>query len=146
MLLISKSENKIIAKIITNHSMSLDDAIDLMADEIYEHEPGVWTDDPDYRINGIDCWYDDLDLIADDMYTDSNDVTLADFEDAVKDWIEARKEEYPDEHYELDGEPEISDDLGGIWVQYLRDLDDPEHGAYSLCGRKEDSLDLDIRY
>lgn len=68
MLIIRKSDNSIIAKVITNHSMTLDEAIDLMAEEYYEHEPGVWTDDPDYRINGIDCWYDDLDLVNDDYF------------------------------------------------------------------------------
>lgn len=64
----------------------------------------------------------------------------------MRSWLESRSEEYPDEHYELDGEPQIDADLGGIWVQYLRDIDDPEHGDYFLCGWGENSLDLDIRY
>lgn len=63
MHIISRYDKTKIAHIITNHSMTLDEAIDLMAYEIVDKE---YDDDPDCIINGVECWYDDLDIVNDD--------------------------------------------------------------------------------
>lgn len=73
MKLISKETKEIIAEIITNRSLTKDEAIQLTAEKEYKHDPFEWTDDPDYRINGIDCWYDDLELVSDEWTKENDD-------------------------------------------------------------------------
>lgn len=56
MKIINTVTGETVAEIITNHSMSLDEAIALMGTP-YEKKH---DDDPDYIIGGVECWYDDL--------------------------------------------------------------------------------------
>lgn len=58
-IIYNKNTNEIIAEITTNHSMSLDEAINLAGEFI----PMENIDDPNVLISGKEYWYDDLDLI-----------------------------------------------------------------------------------
>lgn len=60
MKIINKNTQEVIAEITTNHSMSLDEALEFVADEILEKE-NPW--DADYIINGKEIWYDDCDMV-----------------------------------------------------------------------------------
>lgn len=59
-----------IANILTNHSMTLDEALDLVGAEPLEAENSC---DPDYILNGVELWYDDLDLVPDNYGEESED-------------------------------------------------------------------------
>lgn len=54
----------------TNHSMTLDEALDLVGAEPLEAENSC---DPDYILNGVELWYDDLDLVPDNYGEESED-------------------------------------------------------------------------
>lgn len=58
MKIINKNTQEVIAEITTNHSMSLDEALDLVAEPLEKENP--W--DPDYQINGQEIWYDDCEI------------------------------------------------------------------------------------
>ena len=62
MKIISNETGETIANILTNHSMTLDEALDLVGAEPLEAENSC---DPDYILNGVELWYDDLDLVPD---------------------------------------------------------------------------------
>ena len=64
MKIISNETGETIANILTNHSMTLDEAIDLVAEN---------SCDPDYILNGVELWYDDLDLVPDNYGEESED-------------------------------------------------------------------------
>lgn len=55
------NDNEVLATITTNHSMSLDEAIKLMADEIL---PDTFENDGEPRVRFGDKWYyyEDLDM------------------------------------------------------------------------------------
>ena len=59
-----------IANILTNHSMTLDEALDLVGAEPLEAENSC---DPDYILNGVELCYDDLDLVPDNYGEESED-------------------------------------------------------------------------
>lgn len=54
---ILKSGNDKIAELITNRSISLNDAINMLGMEQLEKNN---ADDPDYIYNGFELWFDDL--------------------------------------------------------------------------------------
>ena len=54
----------------SNHSMTLDEALDLVGAEPLEAENSC---DPDYILNGVELWYDDLDLVPDNYGEESED-------------------------------------------------------------------------
>ena len=53
MKIISNETGETIANIITNHSMTLDEALDLVGAEPLEAENSC---DPDYILNGVELW------------------------------------------------------------------------------------------
>ena len=55
-----------VGKLITSHSISLDDAIELLDTVRLEV---VNSDDPDFMIDGKPCWYDDLEIALESEYT-----------------------------------------------------------------------------
>ena len=59
-IIYNKNTNEIITEITTNHSMSLDEAVNLAGEFI----PMENIDDPNVLISGKEYWYDDLDLIS----------------------------------------------------------------------------------
>ena len=67
---ISNETGETIANILTNHSMTLDEALDLVGAEPLEAENSC---DPDYILNGVELWYDDLDLVPDNYGEESED-------------------------------------------------------------------------
>jgi len=70
MKIISNETGETIANILTNHSMTLDEALDLVGAEPLEAENSC---DPDYILNGVELWYDDLDLVPDNYGEESED-------------------------------------------------------------------------
>lgn len=56
MKIINTVTGETVAEIITDHSMSLDEAIGLVGTP-YDKQ---YDDDPDYIIGGMECWYDEL--------------------------------------------------------------------------------------
>lgn len=68
--IISNETGETIANILTNHSMTLDEALDLVGAEPLEAENSC---DPDYILNGVELWYDDLDLVPDNYGEESED-------------------------------------------------------------------------
>ena len=62
MKIISNETGETIAKHPYQHSMTLDEALDLVGAEPLEAENSC---DPDYILNGVELWYDDLDLVPD---------------------------------------------------------------------------------
>ena len=60
MKIINKPNGKVIAEIITNHSMCLDEALEFVPGLKKLNKENPW--DPDYEINGEEVWYDDLDM------------------------------------------------------------------------------------
>ena len=68
MKIISNETGETIANILTNHSMTLDEALDLVGAEPLEAENSC---DPDYILNGVELWYDDLDLVPDNYGEES---------------------------------------------------------------------------
>lgn len=70
MKIISNETGETIANILTNHSMTLDEALDLVGAEPLEAENSC---DPDYILNGVELWYDDLDLVLDNYGEESED-------------------------------------------------------------------------
>ena len=64
-IIFNKQTLEKIAEVRTNHSISLDEALDLI--DVTRLEPvNVW--DPDYLINGHEVWYDDLDMTLEEEY------------------------------------------------------------------------------
>ena len=59
MKIINTATNEIVAKILTNHSMTLDEAINLVGEIINPENP--W--DENVLIDGNWYYYDDLDLV-----------------------------------------------------------------------------------
>lgn len=70
MKIISNKTGETIANILANHSMTLDEALDLVGAEPLEAENSC---DPDYILNGVELWYDDLDLVPDNYGEESED-------------------------------------------------------------------------
>lgn len=70
MKIISNETGETIANILTNHSMTLDEALDLVGAEPLEAKNSC---DPDYILNGVELWYDDLDLVPDNYGEESED-------------------------------------------------------------------------
>ena len=66
MKIINITTNETVAEILTNHSMSLDEAIDACGGEIInDMDDERWSDDGDnVIIKGERYWYEDLDIIA----------------------------------------------------------------------------------
>lgn len=64
-IIYNKENMEKIGEVITNHSISLDDAIDLLGAVRLEK---VNSDDPDFLIDGKEIWYDDLEMVNDDNY------------------------------------------------------------------------------
>lgn len=60
MKIINKVTGEVVAEIITNHGMTLDEAISLVGSFIDQE----YSDDPNVEINGTEYWSDDLDIIA----------------------------------------------------------------------------------
>ena len=60
MKIIRNETGETIANILTNHSMTLDEALENSCD-------------PDYILNGVELWYDDLDLVPDNYGEESED-------------------------------------------------------------------------
>lgn len=67
MKIINKITNEVIATIMTNHGMTLDEAIALVG-EIHN----LPADEPNVEIYGEWCYYDDLDIVADDYEADED--------------------------------------------------------------------------
>lgn len=63
MKLVNIISKEIIADILTNHSMSVEDAIDLLGGEIHGE-----NEDENVLIDGEWYYYDDLDYISDEEY------------------------------------------------------------------------------
>lgn len=61
MKIIDRNTGRTVATIVTNHTMSLDEAIDLVGVRLQPENIG----DPDVSINDEEYSYEDLDLIAD---------------------------------------------------------------------------------
>lgn len=63
MKIINTVTNETLAEIMTNHSMSLDEALDLVGEIITSAYDPRWSDDGDnVIIDGVRYWYDDLDI------------------------------------------------------------------------------------
>lgn len=58
MKLYDRMTGTVIADIITNHSMSIDDALDLMGYTLDDDEGQILDEDG----NRLDAWYDDLEM------------------------------------------------------------------------------------
>ena len=65
MIIYKKETYEKVGEVITNHSISLDEALDLLGAEKLQIE-NPW--DPDYLIDGKEIWYDDLEMTADDDF------------------------------------------------------------------------------
>ena len=61
----SKETLEKVGEVVTNHYISLDDAIDLLDATRLEV---INSDDPDFKINGKEYWLDDLDIALEDDY------------------------------------------------------------------------------
>lgn len=62
MKLINKVTNKTLYTVLGGENLTLDEAIEWAgAEVITDPNPG----DPDYIINGEECWYDELDWVVD---------------------------------------------------------------------------------
>lgn len=59
MKIINKINDEVVAEILTNHSMSLDEAIELVGSFIPQEDP--W--DTNVEIDGVEYFSDDLDLV-----------------------------------------------------------------------------------
>ena len=63
MKIINTVTNETLTEIMTNHSMSLDEALDLVGEIITSAYDPRWSDDGDnVIIDGVRYWYDDLDI------------------------------------------------------------------------------------
>ena len=60
-----KNDLRKVGEVTTNHSISFDDALDLLGAERLEM---VHIDDPDLIINGEKFWSDDLDIVLENYY------------------------------------------------------------------------------
>lgn len=66
MKIICKPTNETVVSILTNHSMSLDEAINLVGESINDESDDRYSYDGDnIIINGERYWWDDLDIVAD---------------------------------------------------------------------------------
>lgn len=73
MKIICKSTNETVAEILTNHSMSLDDAINLVGEVINDENDNRYSYDGDNVIIGADrYWWDDLDIVSDNWSSDED--------------------------------------------------------------------------
>lgn len=67
MKLIERPTGKVIGSILTNHSMTLDEAINLLGEIINDMSDERWSDDGDNVIIGDErYWYEDIDMDWDD--------------------------------------------------------------------------------
>lgn len=67
MKLINKTTGKTLYTVLGGENLTLDEAIEWAGAEVFaDPNPG----DPDYIINGEECWYDDLDWVADSYQPD----------------------------------------------------------------------------
>lgn len=74
MKIILKSTNETVAEILSNHSMSLDDAINLVGEIINDENDNRFSHDGDnVIIAGERYWYDDLDVVGDGWTGDEDD-------------------------------------------------------------------------
>lgn len=74
MKIILKSTNETVVEILSNHSMSLDDAINLVGEIISDANDNRFCNDGDnVIIAGERYWYDDLDVVGDDWTGDEDD-------------------------------------------------------------------------
>lgn len=60
MKIINKATGEIIAEIVANHSMTLDEALTFVSGLETSEKENPW--DPDFEINGQEIWYDDLEM------------------------------------------------------------------------------------
>lgn len=60
MKIINKATGGIIAEIVANHSMTLDEALTFVSGLETLGKENPW--DPDFEINGQEIWYDDLEM------------------------------------------------------------------------------------
>lgn len=60
MKIINKATGEIIAEIVANHSMTLDEALTFVSELETLEKENPW--DPDFEINGQEIWYDDLEM------------------------------------------------------------------------------------
>ena len=66
MKIINTVTNEVIAEILTNHSMSLDEALEIVGDIINDADDERFSDDGDnVIIRGTRYWYEDLDMLCD---------------------------------------------------------------------------------
>ena len=65
MKIINTVTNETVAEIVTNHSMTLDEAIECVGGEIINNmDDERWSDDGDnVIIDGKRYWYDELDMV-----------------------------------------------------------------------------------
>lgn len=63
MKLIERPTGKVIGSILTNHGMTLDEAINLLGEIINDMSDERWSDDGDnVIIDGERYWYEDIDM------------------------------------------------------------------------------------
>lgn len=57
MKIINMANGEIVAEILTNHSVTLDEALEIAGAEVVEQK---YIDDPTHRLNGKDLWSEEL--------------------------------------------------------------------------------------
>lgn len=68
-----KQNGKTVAKLTTNHSISLEDALVMIGADNPERR---YEDDPDYIINGVGCWYWDMTLEPADEFSEADNEVI----------------------------------------------------------------------
>lgn len=61
MKIINKNNQEVIAEIVSNHSMCLDEALEFVPGLETLEKENPW--DADYSVNGEEIWYDDLEIV-----------------------------------------------------------------------------------
>lgn len=60
MKIINKINGEVIAEIITNHSMTIEEALELVGERFETDDPSF--DDPDFIVDGEEVWVEDCEM------------------------------------------------------------------------------------